>query len=336
MRKLVFTAALALLVTACGGGNGGGGPWLTFSPSTIVATVEQGQSGQAAVTATAHSVPDVYINAGLIFDADAATVFQDWRVYVSEDQMSYTLVLDTRPGLAAGTYEGLIEVRVCQDYDPTVSCNRPYGGSPWHVPYRITVNPATPTTPGTNTGLDFEGDQVATWLAASALRATPGDLSDTIPDVTFSQDTSIFQAGSASLKVAGAMVKNPWGTDYLTDVQAFLNHDRSFEDLTGHTLSVYFHLGAGTSSVDTVEVQLIDTSGRPLQGLYQMVTGDTWQHVTYKPCTAKWTAGTTSCDQENYRQDGFDLTHVQSIVLRISNPSGPVTQAVWNVDSITW
>src|SRR5512142_3234656 len=146
MRKLVFTAALALLATACGGGGGGGGgggPWLTFSPSTIVAMVEQGQSGQAAVTATAHSVPDVYLNAGLIFDADAATVFQDWSVYASEDRMSYTLVLETRPGLAAGTYEGLIAVRVCQDDDPTVSCNRPYGGSPWHVPYRITVTPTT-------------------------------------------------------------------------------------------------------------------------------------------------------------------------------------------------
>lgn len=336
MRKLVFTAALALLSAACGGGGGGGGPWLTFNPSRIEATVEEGQSGLAAVTATAHSIPKVRVNAGLIFDADAATVFRDWRVTVSADQMSYTLVLETRPALAAGTYEGLVEVRVCEDADPTVSCQRPYGGSPWHIPYRITVTPGTPPTPGTNTSLDFEGDQVARWKGAGGLVANPGDLNQTIPGVTFTQDTAVFQAGSASLKISGPMVLNVWGTDYLTDVRAFLNQDRSFEDLTGHTLSVYFHLGAGTSSVDTIELQLVDTSGRPLQGKYQTVTGDTWQHVTFKPCTTPWTAGTTSCDAENYRRPDFDLTHVQSIILRISNPTGAVTQADWNVDSITW
>lgn len=194
--------------------------------------------------------------------------------------------------------------------------------------YRVVVHARAPSV-----GLDFESGQIAAWAAESDLVATGGETSLPLADVTFIEDRVNFQAGSASLRITAPMEKNYWGTDYLTDVWAYLQRDRTAVDFTGRTLSVYFHLGEGTETVDTLEVQLLDSSTSPLQGLYTVKTGDAWQLVTFTPCAK---AGDSGCDPENYRGEYFDITRVQSIILRISNPIGPVSQATWNLDSISW
>ncbi len=138
MRTLVISVALAVLATACGGGGGGGGSssWLTFSPSSLSATVTQGQSTTLSLTATAGWMPDVQVHPALGLD-DA--VFQASQVSITQapGDLSLTAELLTVPSLAVGDHDGVIEVRVCQD--AALTCAQPYADSPWHVPYHIHV-----------------------------------------------------------------------------------------------------------------------------------------------------------------------------------------------------
>lgn len=140
MKKLAPLVALGLAV-GCGGGGGDGGggggdSWLRFTPSSIQATVGQGGSATVQLTGTAKSTPTRFIYIGVIVDG---TAFSTTTSIAQTGALSYTLTLHTLPSLSPGEHEGYVEVRVCED-DPN-TCASPYGGSPWHVPYRITVIP---------------------------------------------------------------------------------------------------------------------------------------------------------------------------------------------------
>ena len=62
-----------------------------------------------------------------------------------KSELVYVAEMDLSPELAPGLYQGSFEVRVCRD-DPRV-CAQPLEGSPWNVPYKITVQqPSNLTT----------------------------------------------------------------------------------------------------------------------------------------------------------------------------------------------
>jgi hypothetical protein len=307
MKKLVFCVALAVLAPACGGG-GGGGAWLTFDPPGLTPTVYEGDAARFTLIGTAHGTPDVSVQAKVYVDG---AVFSGAEIGDLGDGR-YLLELRTLPTLSVGSHRADIQVRVCQD-DPDV-CSMPYDASPWTIPCTVTV--AQPTS---HVGLDFEAEQIVRWIENEDFTSTQA--------ITLRIDDTMAQAGSRSLRILGPMDANPFGTDYITDQTVYLDVGKAPIDFTDRTLSAYFHMGTGTSSVDTVEVALLDADGRPCQGKYQTRTGDTWQHVTFNPNVS---------DQINYTRPGFDITQVSAVVFRISNPTGPVAQAVWNVDSVTW
>ncbi len=443
MRTLVFCMAVAALAAACSGGGGGGDDsLLRFSPESITTTVPQGQQARITLTGTANYIPDLHGGLPVAIAVLADTTFDGTSLSMYQSgEMSYTLSMLTAPGLSPGTHHGYIEVRACQDLEPQKICNHPYGGSPWHIEYTITVvagrdwsvtpasvstrvpegqsaqvalsvtAPNAPTTPvqigvfvdpgvfsdtpsvrptsptsyavsvqtlstlsaGPHDGnvtvricqddasicthpypgspwtvhvhvdvagapapgqLGFDAGEVSRWVLAGNLGANSGDIRYPVA-ATMVADDAVFQAGTASLKITAPIVPNAWGTDDLTDVRLFLREDRAAVDFTGRTFSTYVHLGPGAEGVRWMEVALLDAFDRPLQGKYQAVTGDTWQHLTFTPCA---TAGDAGCDAESYRRPGFDLTQISSVTLRISTGDGgaPVSAATWNVDTVSW
>lgn len=195
MKKISLCIAylLCAMLSACGGGGGGGAggnannapdnggvtvptpinndPCLTLSPSPLTLTLQQGSVTGVTVRATATcNFPDI-INVG-IFDSKGVISPQVSVTAVS--QYAYDAQLRTATGLAAGTYDGTLEIRLCKD-DPQV-CKQPHKGSPWQLPYHIQVNlpvswsiqdlPAMVAT--ANSPLASLGAQTAINLAGSA------------------------------------------------------------------------------------------------------------------------------------------------------------------------
>ncbi len=146
MKRLIATGLVTLILAGCGGGGGGDvsgesaipqSVQLTFNPSTVEISVAQGSQQPFAVTATSNRTISEVVNVGII---DTVGVIGTNVSIKSDTPTSYVAKLTTSASLAVGTHSGSIEVRLCRD-DP-VTCKQPYPGSPWQLPYRITVTPA--------------------------------------------------------------------------------------------------------------------------------------------------------------------------------------------------
>ncbi|MGJ7525629.1 hypothetical protein [Variovorax sp. GB1P17] len=151
---------LSSLIASCGGGGGGGGgggfpgllpppntppvanpagAWLTFNPSPVELTLFPNTPQTFYVTATSTKVITVPVSVGIIDTKGVITT----NVKISSSGQQYTATLNTNASLAAGTYTGNFEVRACYDTNP-LTCAQPVEGSPWQLPYKITViDPAT-------------------------------------------------------------------------------------------------------------------------------------------------------------------------------------------------
>lgn len=149
MRRSPIVLGL-LVLSACGGGGGGssgGGAggvdnsWLSFSPTTSEVTAYAGESASFTITATSSKVIEGAFNVGVI---DSRGVITPEINLGNPAALTYTAGLNVATTLAAGTYEGRFEVRLCRDVPTT--CAQPIAGSPWQVPYKITVKPATNLT----------------------------------------------------------------------------------------------------------------------------------------------------------------------------------------------
>lgn len=139
--SFAFVAIIATL--GCGGGGGGSASngWLTFSPASSEVTAYFGESTLFRVTATSSRTISGVVNIG-IFDSRGVL---DPNMEIVSNELSYTAELHTSPTLAVGDYSGHLELRLCRD-NPVV-CAQPIDGSPWRVPYRLRVLPATSLTP---------------------------------------------------------------------------------------------------------------------------------------------------------------------------------------------
>jgi len=160
---------LAALVAGCGGGGGSDNSWLTFSPTPMTATNYEGDSTSIGLDATSTKEIDGNFYVGVI---DTSGVFTAQLELAQTDQDTYHATLHTSPTLVAGDYQGKVEVRLCHD-DPLV-CNNPVDGSPWHIPYHITVQQGSHLTtltplPGATSWSTYQGN-------ASHTGAQPGNL----------------------------------------------------------------------------------------------------------------------------------------------------------------
>lgn len=151
MRRFIGLVALAIATAGCGGGgsgdtDGGGtsgstapaevnNSWLTFDPAQISITTTPGQASSISITARSSKKIAETLNVAIV---DSAGVFNASKVNIRAfDQLTYVATLETMATLAAKTHTGSLIVKLCLD-DPRV-CNSPYPGSPWQIPFSVTV-----------------------------------------------------------------------------------------------------------------------------------------------------------------------------------------------------
>ncbi|CAN7726310.1 BACON domain-containing protein [Duganella sp. LjRoot269] len=156
--SLTLAALLGAGLTACGGGGGGGGgggnngggtdtpaasPALTFNPATVRATINAGTSLTLNVLATVNRPAD-FANATTVVASvtDSAGVIQPSAQLIRDSDTQYHAILQSAPGLAAGTYTGNFNVRLCRDS----GCASQFPGSPMLLPYSFQVVPAGQAT----------------------------------------------------------------------------------------------------------------------------------------------------------------------------------------------
>ncbi len=143
----------ALFMAGCGGGGGGGGGGdstpppsasykLTFTPSTLTATVTGGSSVVLNVDAQLDRTIADTVNVAII---DTRGVITPNVTLTPLSQTAYRATLFTAPSLAIGNHTGSLEVRICRDV-PTI-CASPIPGSPWQLPYNLTVTTAPSPPP---------------------------------------------------------------------------------------------------------------------------------------------------------------------------------------------
>ncbi len=145
MSRNGWLALAGLALCACGGGGDGGSSggsadnsWLTFTPSPVTVTTFAGESPTFTVTARSSKTIAEPLNVGIV---DRIGVITTNVSIVAQSQTEYRATLQVAPSLPAGTHSGNLEVRLCRD-NP-VSCQNPYPGSPWQLPYRFTVQSGT-------------------------------------------------------------------------------------------------------------------------------------------------------------------------------------------------
>jgi hypothetical protein len=154
--SLLLATLVSAGLTACGGGGGGGGgggnggtdtpaasPALTFSPATVRATINAGTSLTLNVMASVNRPAD-FANAATVVASvtDSAGVIQPSAQLIRDSDTQYHAILQSAPGLAAGTYSGNFNVRLCRDS----GCASQFPGSPMLLPYSFQVVPAGQAT----------------------------------------------------------------------------------------------------------------------------------------------------------------------------------------------
>jgi outer membrane protein assembly factor BamB len=164
LKQVSSTLFCAILLSGCGGGgssnnasggstsnpggnnsssgNSSAGDWLTFNPAQVDITVYEGESLPVNVVGTATRTFAKTFNVAVIDNVGVITPYTNISAIT---QMQYRVTLNSNPGLKPGVYNSNIQVRLCED-DPKV-CNTPFPGSPWSLPYKITVKPKVITTP---------------------------------------------------------------------------------------------------------------------------------------------------------------------------------------------
>ena len=123
-----------------------------------------------SITATSSRTLSGVVNVGIV---DARGVIEP-QVTIKAVSLSYVAELRTAASLAAGSYSGHLEVRLCRD-TPSV-CAQPVEGSPWSVPYRFTVLAATNATPltplaGAGAWSTYQGNAAHTGHVDAAVQA---------------------------------------------------------------------------------------------------------------------------------------------------------------------
>ncbi len=142
MRAILLSSALSVLPFAlgCGGGAGGGtaattGPvdnsWLTYTPSPLTVSAIQGISEPFSITFTSNkTIPQVLYP---VFIDPVGVILPGF--FVTERSLTeYLIGLSTSTSLSSGTHSGTFTLELNTD-----TVGTPYPGSPWSIPYTLTV-----------------------------------------------------------------------------------------------------------------------------------------------------------------------------------------------------
>lgn len=142
--------AFCVFVGACGGGGSDGDspapPALTLSPPKLTSSQQAGQVATLSVRATVTD-PSIFNGAVYVHIVDSAGVISPKIDLAQLDLRTFSATIRTSPALAAGRYEGRLELRLCRDS----GCGSQYPGSPVNLPYDFTVTQAPPAGAATIT-----------------------------------------------------------------------------------------------------------------------------------------------------------------------------------------
>lgn len=144
----LVASLLAFGLAACGGGSGGGststqgnnpaGNWLSFTPSTLSVTQDEGDSVSVSLIARSSRTFAAPVNVAI---TDATGVISNRVEITAQSDLEYRATLHTSGTLKAGQHATTLEVRLCEDLPTT--CAKPLPGSPWRVPLTVTVQSGT-------------------------------------------------------------------------------------------------------------------------------------------------------------------------------------------------
>ncbi len=149
------TLLLVSLLSACGGGSStpatspsptptvvpSNAYALTFAPAALTATIAGGRSATFTLELTADRAIVELFNFGVV---DPVGVLLPGLSLVPVSSSKYSVAVHTAPTLSLGVHSGAIQIRFCLD-SPAV-CAMPLPGSPWALPYQLTIvsAPASP------------------------------------------------------------------------------------------------------------------------------------------------------------------------------------------------
>ncbi len=192
--------ALAMAVTACGGGSSGndGGSQdssyrLTFTPGTLTASHAQGVPQPLTVTATLDRAVSQTLNVVVVDNVGVI----DPNVQLSPGTgNSYQAVMTPKASLAIGEHAGSLQIKLC--LDNAAICNSQLPGSPFTLPYKFTVTapPAANVTPA-RVAVDANQDEVPNLQLAITLPAGTAF-------VEFTDKGNVFQFSGGAVTVSGA------------------------------------------------------------------------------------------------------------------------------------
>jgi hypothetical protein len=120
-----------------GGGDDGDDAALTFSPTTVTASVVAGTSATLTVRATA-SNPSLFTGSVFVFVVDSASVLLPAVELALVDSRTVSATLHTSPALPVGRHQGTFQIQLCND----ANCTSQIAGSPVPLPYDLTVTAA--------------------------------------------------------------------------------------------------------------------------------------------------------------------------------------------------
>ncbi len=112
---------------------------MSFSPNPVSFSYATGTSVQFQVSATPGNPSEFAGISPLVIEiTDSQGVLQHGVLPIlGESGNTFTATLQTSPALAPGNYQGNFQVVACTD----TSCSSQVPGSPWSVPYNVTVTP---------------------------------------------------------------------------------------------------------------------------------------------------------------------------------------------------
>lgn len=163
-RNLVV-GVLAAALAACGGGGGGGttssssststaGPttgtgsttgttatvdnsWLTFSQPELALVTQSGSAQSISIVATSSKLIAEPVN--LAIQDNGGIISPSSLAITKLGATSYQATFSLLQTLTARTYQSSLTIKMCLDAPST--CEQPYPGSPWTIPYTVTVAP---------------------------------------------------------------------------------------------------------------------------------------------------------------------------------------------------
>ncbi len=133
MAHRVWSVAAACALASCSGGTDDAAQ-LTFSPATLRATSWQGDAQSATVAISYRNISG-QVSVRVV---DAEGILRgDLGLENRPQESRYIATVNLSTSLAPGVHTGALQVFLCRD--SPLACNDPVPGSPWLLPYEITV-----------------------------------------------------------------------------------------------------------------------------------------------------------------------------------------------------